>query len=100
MCRICSHGRTLLFALFCTSASACGDGSPTGPGPEITGLPRALSQAEELVVSAGNDFAFRLLDQVYQTATDSNLFLAPLSASMALGMTMNGAAGSTRSRCW
>ena len=95
MRRVRSHGRTILLALLCTSASACGDGSPTGPGPEITGLPRTLSQAEELVVSAGNDFAFRFLDQVYQTAPDSNLFLAPLSASMALGMTMNGAAGST-----
>lgn len=95
MRRVCSHGRTILIALLCTSASACGDGSPTGPVPEITGLPRALSLAEELVVSAGNDFAFRFLDQVYQTVPDSNLFLAPLSASMALGMTMNGTAGST-----
>jgi serpin B len=48
-----------------------------------------------MVVTAGNDFAFRFLEQVYQTVPDSNLFLAPLSASMALGMTMNGATGST-----
>jgi serpin B len=85
----------LLLALFCASAGACGDESLTGPAPEITSLPRALSQNEVMVVGAGNDFAFRFLDQVYQTAPDSNLFLAPLSASMALGMTMNGAAGST-----
>jgi len=95
MRRVRSHGRTILFLLLCASASACGDGSSTGPVAEITGLPRALSPAEELVVSAGNDFAFRFLDQVYQAAPDSNLFLAPLSASMALGMTMNGAEGST-----
>jgi len=74
---------------------ACGDGSPLGPVDEITGLPRALSLNEELLVSAGNDFAFRFLDEVYQAAPDSNLFLAPLSASMALGMTLNGAAGTT-----
>jgi serine protease inhibitor len=73
----------------------CGDGSPMGPVEEIPGLPRALSMNEELLIEAGNDFAFRLLDQAYGEAPDSNLFLAPLSASMALGMTMNGAAGET-----
>ena len=84
-----------LITLASLLAWACGDGSPTGPVDEITGLPRALSLNEELLVSAGNDFAFRFLDEVYQAAPDSNLFLAPLSASMALGMTLNGAAGTT-----
>ncbi len=73
----------------------CGDGSPMGPVEEIPGLPRALSLNEELIIEAGNDFAFRLLDQAYGEAPDSNVFLAPLSASMALGMTMNEAAGET-----
>jgi serpin B len=83
--------------LFVTSpfATGCGDGSPTGPGGEIAGLPRPLSIAEEMLVEAGNDFAFRFLEQVWEEAPDSNLFIAPLSASMALGMTMNGAAGNT-----
>ncbi|MFC1659836.1 serpin family protein [Gemmatimonadota bacterium] len=76
-------------------ASSCGDGSPTGPGGEIEGLPRELSLAEEMLVEAGNGFAFRFLDQVWSEAPDSNLFIAPLSASLALGMTMNGAAGNT-----
>ncbi len=84
-----------LITLASLLAWACGDGSPLGPADEITGLPRALSLNEELLVSAGNDFAFRFLDEVYQAAPDSNLFLAPLSASMALGMTLNGAAGTT-----
>ena len=76
-------------------ASACGEGSPTGPGKEIQGLPRPLSQTEELLIEAGNDFAFRFLQQVYGSAPDTSVFLAPLSASMALGMTMNGTAGAT-----
>jgi serine protease inhibitor len=84
-----------LITLASLLAWACGDGSPLGPADEITGLPRALSLNEELLVSAGNDFSFRFLDEVYQAAPDSNLFLAPLSASMALGMTLNGAAGTT-----
>jgi len=75
--------------------SGCGEGSPTGPGKAIEGLPRSLSQAEELLIEAGNDFAFRFLGQVYGSAPDTSVFLAPLSASMALGMTMNGTAGAT-----
>ena len=77
---------------------ACAETSPTGPDDsveEIDELPRSLSPAEEGIIDAGNDFAFRFLDQVYGAAPDSNVFLSPLSASMALGMTANGAAGAT-----
>ena len=95
MSRVTVRALTPLIALASVLAWACGEGSPTEPLDEIPGLPRALSLNEELLVSAGNDFAFRFLDQVYQAAPDSNLFLAPLSASMALGMTLNGAAGAT-----
>lgn len=73
----------------------CGEGSPTGPVKEIEGLPRDLSLSESFLVEAGNDFAFRFLEEIYGEEPDSNLFVSPLSASMALGMTMNGAAGST-----
>jgi len=95
MSRVTSRVLTPLIALASLLAWACGDGSPTGPVDDIPGLPRALSLNEELLVIAGNDFTFRFLDQVYRTAPDSNLFLAPLSASMALGMTLNGTAGAT-----
>ena len=77
------------------SLAACGSDSPLGPGEEIKALPRPLSAAEELLIEAGNDFAFRFLEQVYGEDTASNLFISPLSASMALGMTLNGAAGGT-----
>ncbi len=76
-------------------AAGCGNGSPTGPVKEIAGLPRSLSVTESALVASGNDFAFRLLGRLYGAAPDSNLFAAPLSASMALGMTLNGAAGTT-----
>lgn len=73
---------------------ACSDGG-TGPGPaqEITELPRALSSAEVEVIRASNRFGFDVVRHV--SHPDSNLFFSPLSASMALGMTMNGAAGET-----
>jgi len=84
--------RSLLCALL---ASGCGTESPTGPGDPIPGLPRALSLEETLLIEAGNEFAFRFLREVQGEAPSSNLFLAPLSASMALGMTLNGAGGNT-----
>ncbi len=74
---------------------ACGGDSPTGPVTEITELPRSLSAVERSLIQAGNDFAFRFLAQVHGEAPDVGLFLSPLSASMALGMTLNGAAGGT-----
>ena len=74
---------------------ACGgSSSPTAPTP-ILQLPRALTVNEQQLIAQSNGFAFALFQQVAAEAPDSNLFLSPLSASMALGMTMNGAEGST-----
>lgn len=72
----------------------CGDA--TGPGGEpITQLPRALSPAETEVIAASNDFGLALLGEVVAVEDGPNVVLSPLSASMALGMTLNGAAGET-----
>ncbi|MBI4519756.1 MAG: serpin family protein [Gemmatimonadetes bacterium] len=70
---------------------ACSD-SPTGVD-EITQLPRPLTANEQAVIQASNAFAFDLLRQA--SRADSSLFLSPLSASMALGMTLNGAEADT-----
>jgi len=66
-----------------------------GPPPLLTQLPRTLSAPEALVIDAGNRFGFDFFQQVRRGAPDSNLFLSPFSAAMALGMTLNGAAGTT-----
>src|SRR5690242_18514775 len=70
--------------------------SSTEPRP-ITQLPRALTSAEQALISQSNDFAFSLFREVdnRRQSADANTFISPLSASMALGMTMNGASGST-----
>jgi serpin B len=80
-------------ALVLTSGS-CGDG-PTSPGGKIEGLPRPLNVSEQAVVNANNRFGFDLLRELSAEDPDSNIFISPLSASMALGMTLNGAAGTT-----
>ena len=75
---------------------ACGDpSSPDGSTPKISTLPRPLTAVELEMVSAANTFGFNLLKEVNGSFADSNVFLSPLSASMALGMTMNGAEGTT-----
>ncbi len=77
-------------------AAACHDpNAPSGGTPRITALPRALSSGEQAVISASNAFGFNLLRELDRTRADANIFMSPLSASMALGMTMNGAAGQT-----
>lgn len=72
--------------------------SATDPGStprRIESLPRALTVGEREVIARSNSFAFELLREVYQREEEPNVFLSPLSASMALGMTMNGAASAT-----
>lgn len=75
--------------------SGCADS--TGPDPvDRVELPRALSVAEQEVVAANQGFALNFLETaVAQDDGQGNLFLSPLSVSMALGMTANGAAGET-----
>ncbi|UCF40648.1 MAG: serpin family protein [Gemmatimonadota bacterium] len=77
--------------------AACGDLGPE-PSPEpITELPRQLTAAEQCLVAADNRFAFNLFREINaQDTTGGNLFISPLSVGMALGMTYNGAAGTTR----
>lgn len=90
----------LATTLVLTLASACTYGtapeSNSRGADSLVALPRALSVGEQQAVRSGNQFAFRLLRQVDQGKTD-NVLLSPLSVSYALGLTMNGAAGTTLS---
>ncbi len=55
--------------------------------------PIELKHADK--VDADNAFTFDLLRAVRQHAKGANVFISPLSVSMALNMTLNGAAGAT-----
>lgn len=62
----------------------------------ITDLPRDLRVAERALIAADNSFSFKLFHEIDAQADPSeNLFVSPLSVAMALGMTQNGAAGTT-----
>lgn len=54
-----------------------------------------LSPQEKQMVNHCNDFSFNLLTQVAANEQSENVILSPLSASMLIGMLMNGADGET-----
>ncbi len=67
--------------------AACMDETEDGPRP--------LTEQEAEIVAASNDFGLSLFDEVIGQSDGGNVFVSPLSVSMALGMTFNGAAGTT-----
>jgi serine protease inhibitor len=86
--------RPLLASAAVALVAGCGDGPISGP---ITRLPRELTASEAHLVATNNDFAFRLFQETArQEGPTKNLFVSPLSVAMALGMTYNGAAGTTQ----
>ena len=89
--------RTIALAA-ATALVACAH-DPSSPGgsqrPALTALPRALTASEQNVLGASTAFSFALWRTINETAPDSNVFVSPLSVSFALGMTLNGANGTT-----
>lgn len=79
----------------CKGVTAPGSGNVPAALDE---LPRALTASEQRVITGSNAFAFGLLRETARADTAANVFLSPLSASMALGMAMNGARGETLSQ--
>jgi len=77
-------------------ATACNDLNEPEPVTKIEVLPRDLTPTEEELIGAGDDFTFAFLAQVAATEDPgTNLFVSPLSASMALGMALAGAENET-----
>lgn len=74
--------------LLCALLTACSSDTPSE-------VPRDLTVQEKDVARANTAFGLNLLDRVHRSQADGNLLLSPLSVSMALGMTLNGAAGPT-----
>lgn len=80
-----------LISIFCLSVMVSCE---TGNGVKQT---KALqfSPAEQQLSQHCNDFSFNLLAQAAANEQSENIILSPLSASMLLGMLMNGADGET-----
>ena len=84
LCLCCSQGTTV-------------SNDPPPPAPSFANL----SAAERSLTSAGSVFGMELFrDIVKHEHADSNVFISPLSISVALGMTANGAVGETREQMY
>jgi serine protease inhibitor len=79
----------LLIPLFLVS---CSDDAT---GPETPTPLRPVSSGELALARANSAFGFTLFTSVADRTPEENVFLSPLSVTMALGMTVNGAAGET-----
>ena len=76
--------------------AACGGPiGPDDPGLPLEELPRPLTAGETTVIERSNAFGIDLLREVLDVDDRANVVLSPLSASMVLAMTLNGAAGTT-----
>ncbi len=81
----------LLVAASILVAPACTRNMSIDPGKVVV---RNLTQSEQKVTNAGEQFGISLF-KTLAAEEESNIFISPLSVSMALGMTLNGAAGGT-----
>lgn len=85
--------RTLHVASFCAAALLIACAEHVISPPER--ISRELTVAEKRLVETGNQFGFKLFREIVRQEQNKNIFVSPLSVSMALGMTYNGANGST-----
>lgn len=80
----------MLFLFFSCKSSI------TGPGDPIGELPRELTAAEKALIEADQAFSYDIFRRTVAYETEQqNLMISPLSISMALAMTLNGAEGQT-----
>ena len=75
--------------------------SCTSKNDPITQIPKdadsiKLTTAQTEKVSRDNIFAFDLLKKTIAASGETNVFVSPLSVSIALGMAWNGANGQTK----
>ena len=88
-------GRSALVAAAALTMASCELLSGPGEDAPLERLPRDLSAAEQAIIRSSNTFAFDILRETVSREAKPDVMLSPLSASMALGMTMNGARGAT-----
>ena len=81
---------TFVISVFLLTSCEKSDNPPKNDPTEIE---LHLKSAE--IIEADKTFGFELFQQVYDLSEEDNLMISPLSVSYALGMTYNGAAGTT-----
>ncbi|SFH33628.1 serpin B [Pontibacter chinhatensis] len=87
--------KNMLLLSIATAAATLFSGCQQDEVADNTPNVRALTVQEQKTVESSNDFAFRAFAQLSEEEQD-NVFISPLSISMALTMTYNGANGATK----
>lgn len=86
-CEICSLFALCIMVLF--SSIGCEHVE------EIDKMVLQIDSIDPKVVEANTDFGINLFHEIRKSDQDKNLFISPFSVSIALSMTLNGAAGET-----
>jgi len=77
-------------------ASGCKQAEPAPPAPAPITPDKPVTEEAGNMSDRNLRFAFELFGKLHAEQPDGNLFISPLSVSLALGMTCNGAAATTR----
>ncbi len=80
---------SIITVTFCLVMTQCSH-NPASP------VARELTDLEKQLVQTDNKFGLKLFQEIIQQEKNKNVFISPLSVSMALGMTLNGADGETQ----
>ena len=83
--------RWILVLLICTGLASCSD--EILPPVDSGAGGKVITQSD--LSNAANAFGFNLFKEIAKVNPDSNIVISPVSISLSLGMTQNGAAGAT-----
>ncbi|MGQ9791012.1 MAG: serpin family protein [Armatimonadota bacterium] len=92
---------TWVLAAFALLLGGCGNVATTGVGNEPPPQPNSTRTTENVrkvdpkLIDANNQFGFALLQELRAGDKEGNILLSPVSVTLALAMTYNGAAGET-----
>ncbi len=89
--------KLLLLAILCFGIVSCNDETESASQLPPDAKPITLTDGQAKRVGQDNEFALDLFRKVINFSKETNVFISPLSVSIALGMTWNGAAGETKS---
>ena len=81
----------LIVTITCMAFMLCSDSSIN---PDV-GIIRDLTSSEVKLKESSNQFGIKLFRKIVENEQNKNIFISPLSVSMALGMTYNGADSTT-----
>ena len=84
------------FLIAIVGITGCSQVVDKGESESPKTLPRELTANEKQLAEANHSFSYALFRKTVSQQDSENIFISPLSVSMALGMTLNGAAGETK----